>query len=77
MDEMVKAPDGAPFPFLWCRSGPKDGMAARTYSTTYIPPMKTLPSTERRANLPAVMDRVNAGGSRGNALIIIQCRYHY
>jgi antitoxin YefM len=29
------------------------------YSITYIPTMKTLSSTELRANLSAVMDRVN------------------
>ena len=29
------------------------------YAITYIPPMKTLSSTELRANLSAVMDRVN------------------
>lgn len=29
------------------------------YAIAYIPPMKTLSSTELRANLSAVMDRVN------------------
>ena len=32
---------------------------AKTYAQTYILPMKTLTSTELRANLSAVMDRVN------------------